>query len=134
MKHTIFALMIVSIVIAASPGNAHHSWPAVFKQEEITIEGVVTKFLFRNPHSWLFVNVTDSDGNVIRWDVEMGPAMAYSKRGMTKDTFKAGDKVKILGNPGRKNPRWLHLIGLYRLNDGWIFGQDPRSAAEKASG
>ncbi len=111
------------------PAHAHHSWPAVFQADkEIIIEGTVKEFLFRNPHSWLFVEVIDDKGNTEQWDVEMGPAMGYAKIGITKETFRPGDQVMILGNPGRQNPRWMHFIGLYRSDDGWLFGKDPRKA------
>jgi len=122
-------LVLAGLLFALAPAGAHHSWPAVFKQdEEVVIEGVVTEFLLRNPHSWLFVEVADADGNTERWDVEMGPAMAFGKIGITKESFRPGDQVMILGNPGRQNPRWVHFIGLYRSSDGWVFGKDPRLA------
>jgi hypothetical protein len=36
---------------------------------------VVTKFKLVNPHSWLYLDVTDKDGNVTNWGVEAGTAM-----------------------------------------------------------
>lgn len=126
LRATMPSVFAALLIFSFYPAKAHHSWPAVFKEEEVIISGTVQQFLLRNPHSWLFVEVISPEGKPERWDVEMGPAMAYAKMGVTAQTFQPGDEVVILGNPGKQNPRWMHHIGLYRKGDGRIFGKDPR--------
>ena len=45
--------------------DAHHAQAPFFDQSrEVEIEGVVTRFDFRNPHPVLYVDVTNDDGEV----------------------------------------------------------------------
>src|SRR4030095_7730396 len=60
-------------------------------------------FLFRNPHSFVHVNVPQKDGSVVRYAVEWGGAGQLGGQGVTRETLKAGDHVIITGAPGR-NP------------------------------
>ena len=46
--------------VAPQPALAHHSFPATYLVDQIiTIDGTVSQFLFRNPHSFVHVMTTD---------------------------------------------------------------------------
>jgi hypothetical protein len=91
--------------------------------EEIMIEGRLVTFMFRNPHAFVHVNVTDESGDIIRYAVEWGAAGALGRQGVTRATFKAGDRVKIWGNPGR-NPEdnRIRMQRIERVSDGYRWG------------
>ena len=111
----------------AAPSHGHHSWPAVFLPDEVVVEGEIVKVHIRSPHSWIFVNVTGADGNVERWDVELGPA-SFVGRLLNDMNLEVGDHVMVLGNPGREHARWLRFMGFNRAGDDRFFGEkDPRS-------
>ena len=58
----------VAIVLIAATAAAHHaSAPHFDRNRPIEIEGVITKFEFVNPHAYLDVDVTDTDGNVTNY-------------------------------------------------------------------
>src|SRR5688572_16280401 len=81
---------------------AHHS-PAAFDQtKEIRIEGTVTKFAFNNPHTYLTIDIVDADGRVISQEVEAGPISTMQPLGMTRDSFKVGDRVSVRAVPRRR--------------------------------
>ena len=63
--------------------------------------GTVTKFVFRKPHSFLYIDATNDDGTTTAWEVEMGTAVMMTRRGWTPDTIQAGDEVKFVGQPSR---------------------------------
>jgi hypothetical protein len=87
---------LVAGLIAGLPAQAHHSFPATyFVDKQMTIEGTVVQFLFRNPHSFVHVMAPDKDGKMQRWAVEWGAGGALVNDKVTGDTLKAGDKVKI---------------------------------------
>lgn len=65
----------------------------------ITIEGTVTAFEWTNPHGYLYVDVADTQGNVANWRIEFGSIGNMRVRGLTRTTFKAGDKVRVTGPP-----------------------------------
>ena len=65
------------------------------------IQGSVTKFVFRNPHSFLYVDATDENGQTVGWEIEMGASVMMSRRGWTPDTISAGDEIRAVGQPSR---------------------------------
>ena len=63
------------LAFASSTVSAHHNSGAVFDMEnEVTIEGVVTKYEFRNPHVYIYVDAEDSNGNIVNFRIEAGPS------------------------------------------------------------
>jgi hypothetical protein len=50
------------------PVLAHHSFPATYVVDQaVTIEGTVSQFLFRNPHSFVHVVTLDKSGKTVTW-------------------------------------------------------------------
>ena len=84
------------------------------------------QFLFRNPHSFVHLNVKEKDGTVVRYAVEWGGAGQLQGLGVTRETLKIGDHVIITGNPGR-NPKdkRVRMLSLLRPKDGFGWGQKP---------
>jgi hypothetical protein len=107
--------------VTVAPVQAHHSFPATYLvDQQLTIEGTVVQFLFRNPHSFVHVMAPDKNGVMQRWAVEWGAGGALGDAGVKHDTLKPGDKVKITGNPGR-NPadHRIRMQSIERPADGW---------------
>ena len=63
---TTAVLALGALAITAVPGLAHHSATMFDDKKTITVEGVVKKFEYTNPHSWLWVDVTGKDGKVTK--------------------------------------------------------------------
>ena len=70
--------VIVPAVLLATLGGAvqaHHSFTATyFEDRTVEIQGKLLQFLFRNPHSFVHVEVADEKGEMHRWAVEWGGA------------------------------------------------------------
>ncbi len=86
---------------SARPAAAHHSLEANFDiHKKVTVSGTVVKLEFINPHSYLSVDVKDSDGKVQRWGFELGAPAVLRRAGMTrvdKGGLKPGDQVTVTG-------------------------------------
>lgn len=124
MKARYLGLLLGSLALAA-PLYAHHSFTATYDEgKEIKIEGTLVQFMFRNPHAFVHVMAPDDKGEMQRWGVEWGGAGALAGQGVTRDSLKPGDKVVIMGNPGR-NPddHRLRMRSLLRPSDGFGWGQ-----------
>jgi hypothetical protein len=67
----------------------------------ITLQGKIASFELINPHSWLYVEVTDSAGKTAEWALEMGGSGAMTRAGWQKDTVKPGDPVTVFFHPLR---------------------------------
>ena len=95
--------------VSAQGLAAHHSTPVNFDQSrEITIEGVLTEVVWRNPHSRFRVDVTGEDGSKAEWLAEMGAINTMRRAGFPTEPFVVGDRITISGNPGRRG-RTLRL-------------------------
>ena len=104
-------LIVLSVAAAAlvSVGTtlyAHHSFAATYREDEtITIQGELVQFMFRNPHSFVHLNVTEKDGTVRRYAVEWSGSSSLAGQGVNQSTLKVGDKVIITGSPSRGYPK-----------------------------
>ena len=65
--------MCAGIALMMSAVSAHHSDAAFDLQQPITLTGVVTSFLWENPHVRIYLDVKDADGRAMAWMVEGNP-------------------------------------------------------------
>ena len=96
------AVVAVAVLVTSVPAIAHHaSGPFYDNEKRVEAIGTVTKFVFRNPHSFLYVDAPNAEGTMIAWEIEMGTAGSMSRRGGTAETIKSGDQIKVVGQPSR---------------------------------
>jgi hypothetical protein len=96
--------LIASIVILAggSPALAHHAFSSEFDSSKpVTLEGVVTRVDWQNPHVHFFVDVRQQDGSMVNWDCETRSPNRLEKAGWKRDSMKPGDKVVVHGEMAR---------------------------------
>jgi hypothetical protein len=89
---------------AVAPALAHHGTAVNYDASKtITLEGTVTEFRWRNPHSALFLDVTDENGTVTNYAIELlSPTLlSRGELGWTRRTFKPGDHVVFEVHPSR---------------------------------
>lgn len=112
---------VVMVLLTSVPSSAHHSFAATyFVDKSVTLEGTVAQFLFRNPHSFVHVEVKDASGTTVRWAVEWAAGTSLSAQGVKGDSLKAGDVVQVTGNPGRNaDDHRMRLSAIVRPRDGW---------------
>ena len=107
--------LILSLVaaVAAMPAIAHHSFSAFDMDREIVIEGVVYSYQLTNPHAHLTVKVPPGGkepGKAGTWDVEGAAANIMRRQGWTAQSFKAGDRITLVGHPLKSGDRGLSLF------------------------
>jgi len=127
MRRFLAVLLVAAASLHAAPIDAHHSFGAAYLEDKtVTIEGQLVQLLFRNPHSFVHVMVTEKDGAKVRYAVEWGGAGQLGGQGVSRETLKPGDVIVISGSPGR-NPaeHRVRMISLRRPKDGFGWGQRP---------
>lgn len=100
MKLYVPAVSLAGLLLLASPVLSHHSQVQYDDAKLQTIQGVVTKFQWSNPHTWLFVDVTEK-GKVQNWEIETNAATSLGRAGWKRDQYKVGDKVTVTVNPAK---------------------------------
>lgn len=90
------------LAFAGTASFAHHSFASEFDATRpIELVGVVKEMRFSNPHSWIYVNVTTSSGEVQEWAVEGAAPNALLRRGFSRSSLPAGTEVHIRGFQAR---------------------------------
>ncbi|HSG64877.1 MAG TPA: DUF6152 family protein [Gammaproteobacteria bacterium] len=120
---TRLALAAISILPIPTVAEAHHAQAPFFDQSrEVEIEGVVTRFDFRNPHPVLYVDVTNDSGEVEEWQIQFGNATGLRRNGWHKDIIGPGEKIRARGHPSW-NPETHGMQGARVVKeDGSILG------------
>jgi hypothetical protein len=93
------ALLLASTAISVS---AHHSAAPFDMSKQLTLEGTVEKWMWANPHSWLYVRVAKADGSQEVWGIEAGSTGMLARSGWGAYDMKPGDKVTITYSPERE--------------------------------
>ena len=120
-KFMLLLVAIAAVSLLEVRAYAHHSFAATyFVDKTIKIEGPVTNFLYRNPHSFIKVDAPDDKGQVQSWSIEWGGGAQLSQSNVTRDTLKPGDHVIVTGNPGRDPAEHrIRMHSILRPSDGW---------------
>jgi hypothetical protein len=93
---------MVGVLVAACPALAHHAFVAQYDaSRSMTLQGVVTKVEWTNPHARFYVDVKDKSGNVTNWNLELASPNALRRLGWTRDILKPGDKVSVFVAPAK---------------------------------
>ena len=97
-------LRIVAVILVAAGARdalAHHSFAPFNMESEKTLSGTIKKFDWTNPHTWIWLDVTNDKGTVETWGIEGMSPNYLGRRGWTKNSLKPGDKVSIVVRPMR---------------------------------
>ena len=102
---------IAIVLLAALPPTwalAHHSFAMFDRTHEIELQGTVQQFRFVNPHSWIYLLVSDEQGQDHQWSLEGGSISSLARNGWTSKSLQPGEKIKVK---------------IFRLRDGSLGGE-----------
>ena len=132
LRATAILVLPLGIFGFASGLSARHSIQAQFDvHKTIMVSGVVAKVEYINPHSYLTVDVTETDGSMTRWAFEMAAAGQLRKAGLSRADrggLKAGDELTVIAMPAR-NGSTTGLAQILKLTDGREFNFTPDPTA-----
>ena len=101
----VLAVCVAVVVIVPADLLAHHGTSNYANGETVALSGVVTEFVFRNPHAYILFDVKNDKGEVVHWAGEMNSPGVLANTGWTRTTLKKGDQVTLTiriskgGNP-----------------------------------
>jgi hypothetical protein len=77
MRRAILALVACAVVMLGNEALAHHNMTALFDfNDRVTLNGTLTKIDWRNPHTYLTIDVQGGAGAAESWQAE-GPSPTW---------------------------------------------------------
>ena len=78
-------LSVAGVLAAIVPVLGHHAFGGEFDPNKpVLLKGPVLKVGWVNPHAWLHIEVTETDGSKKEWMVEGGTPNTLLRRGVTR--------------------------------------------------
>ena len=98
MRLRLFLFLPCLALFAGSALQAHHSLAAEYDQsKKVSLTGTLVSIDWRNPHAWIYMNVKDETGAMVKWQCELGSPNAMTRQGWSQDAAKPGDELVIDG-------------------------------------
>jgi hypothetical protein len=128
-------LVSLLVLLCVPPmADAHHSVASTFDVTNIIeVEGSVTSISWRNPHVRFTVGVREDNGEEELWQIESNSVSILRRMNVSSDVLRVGQRVRIAGNPGRRNQNQLYARNLLLPGADEVVmspGSEPRWAGE----
>jgi hypothetical protein len=94
------SLIVAAVALACSTAalEAHHAFAAEFDAKQpVTLRGTVTRVEWINPHTWIHIEVKNSDGTVVEWMIEGGTPNTLLRNGVDRKSLPAGTEIVVDG-------------------------------------
>jgi len=98
LKSLCLALALICSLSAVVPAWAHHSHGNYNTAQFTNLKGKVTEIQWINPHSWIYLEVTDDKGQPVVWALEGASVTQLARKGWTKEMIKVGDTIAVRCN------------------------------------
>jgi hypothetical protein len=104
-------LVLSLVVFLPYFGFAHHSTNANFTQEIISVEGLIERVRYQNPHTSILIKTDQAGDDGAFWLVESGAKTTLDRAGVSMEKLNIGSRVIAEGRKGRRqNTMYLRKI------------------------
>jgi hypothetical protein len=112
------AVAATCALLLAHAVRAHHSH-GNYVDTFTDLEGTVKEVHLISPHSWIYLEVKNASGQMQRWSLEATSRAALERMGITSNSLKPGDTIKVRCHPLRDGSRGC-LLGFVKTSDGSV--------------
>jgi hypothetical protein len=122
--------VIATVLLTGAPvARAHHSNAAFDVAQTVSIEGLVARYEWANPHVYIWIAAPDTDGRMVEWQVEGQPPAVLRRLGWSQETLEVGDMIQATGHPARsQRHKGLLLVSMKRADTALYDGRSMVSA------
>lgn len=113
-KIVVLLLPVVALLTSSGLLSAHHGAASFDNTRTVTVEGIVTEYVWANPHVYVKVDVTDESGQTVGWVVETQSVVNQANAGWSSTMFKPGDRVLMDATPAKGG----RPVGIFRSRGG----------------
>jgi hypothetical protein len=129
-------IVLAAVAVVAIPSGiafAHHS-NAEYGDKMSTMTGTVVEYRWRNPHVTVVWDAKDQSGKAVRWRGELASITSVMGHGLTKNSLKAGDEIKIAVFPSKLGTPESVIVWITRMDGTVVLGWGQQGGASvKAS-
>ena len=98
MRMRLVAILLCLGISVTVPLLSHHAFSSEFDANKpVKLKGTVSRIEWINPHTWIHVDVKETDGKITKWMIEGGSPNALIRRGVTSQLLKVGMEVMVDG-------------------------------------
>lgn len=109
------ALLLSVAALASSSATAHHS-TAFYSSDTLELEGEIVRIDWVNPHVRMVLKTTQVGGEKL-WRMESSSISTLARRGVTRELFNVGDRVRVAGHASTRDDTGFQLTNVL-LPDG----------------
>jgi hypothetical protein len=111
-------LLVFTVLFVSAPLAAHHGETNYDTNKMVTVKAAtVTDFEFINPHTQIYLDVKNENGEIEKWTCEArSPAMLVRNGGWNKTTLKPGDVITVIGFRAKNGTNILRLKKIVLAN------------------
>ena len=113
----------LAFTVAASAHHSHGQYAETFTD----MQGIVKELHFLTPHSWVYLEVKDASGAPQVWALEATSRTGLERVGVTRETLKPGETVKVRCHLLRDGNNGC-LLGFLKATDGSVKDWDGGNA------
>ncbi len=100
MKRTLLAVAVGALMVS-SLAWTHHAASLYDRANPVTFKGVVTEFLFTNPHVQVVFETTGDSGARETWRAGWAPPQRLFRQGVKANSLKPGDEITMACAPAK---------------------------------
>jgi hypothetical protein len=120
----------VAAIVFAAMAWAHHSHGA-YNETFMDLEGVVKEVHLVVPHSWIYLEIKTDKGEPQIWALEATGRTGLQRVGVTADSVKPGDSIKVRCHHLKDGSNGC-LLGFLKAKDGTVKDWDGNNAPPPA--
>src|SRR6267154_5141079 len=108
-KVPISIFLVAGFLMVSAPLFAHHGNAAYDDKAPVTIKGIVTDYLWVNPHVQVVLDVKNDQGEIVHWACETVSPSKLFRSGWTRDSLRQA----IRSRSRHSRPKATRLSGIY---------------------
>jgi len=98
-RSLVLILAVVCTVAAVLPARAHHSRSNFDLKTLVDLEGTVNQVHWLFPHTWIYLDVEDEQGQVQTWVMEGASPPSIRAADVSEDDIRPGDRISMRCHP-----------------------------------